>query len=143
MQPLQIILDFLKEMGNRLATKSPMFFKVLQVIGASLTMAGYIPSLLQQAFNVEVPGNMIWLCENIAKYATGFFAASMFAAKSPIVGQTENGNEVKVTSEKKMPFTAKAEQKEVAKTIPAPDVIEEVKIDTSNFPDSSTVPPKE
>lgn len=140
MNPLQIILDFFKELVNRIGSKSPMFFKVLQVLGASLTFAGYFPSMLQQWFGVEVSGNVISFCETVAKYATGFFASSMLAAKSSIVGQTEGGLEVKVTNENKMPFTAKVEAKEVADKVPPPEVIDDLKVDTSNFPDTSAVP---
>lgn len=144
MNPLQIILDFFREMGNRIGSKSPMFFKVLQVFGASLTFAGYLPSMLQQWFNVEVTGNVINVCETVAKYATGFFASSMLAVKSPTVGKTEQGNIIKVTNEATMPFTAKAEQKAAAKEIPPPEVLDNVpepeKIDLSHFPDTSSVP---
>lgn len=146
MNPLQIILDFFKEMANRIGAKSPMFFKVLQVLGASLTFAGYIPSMLQQWFNVEVTGNVINVCETVAHYATGFFASSMLAVKSPVVGQTEQGSIVKVTDEKAMPFTAKSEQKAAAKEIPPPETLSNVpeeapvKIDMTNFPSSADVP---
>lgn len=126
MNPIQIILDFFKEMINRIGSQSPMFFKVLQVVGASLTLAGYIPSMLQQWFNVEVSGSVIKVCETVAQYATGFFASSMLAAKPATVGQTEQGSIVKVTDEKRMPFTAKSEQKQAAKEIPPPEVLENV-----------------
>lgn len=142
MNPLQIIIDFFKEVVNRIGTKSPMFFKVLQVLGASLTFAGYVPSMLQQWFGVVVSPGIIHVCESVAKYSAGFFASSMLAAKPTVVGQTETGIEVKVTNETKMPFTAKSEAKDIAKTIPPPDVIPEVteKIDLKNFPDTSSIP---
>lgn len=149
MNPLQIILDFFKEMVNRIGAKSPTFFKVLQVVGASLTFAGYLPSMLQQWFDVEVSGNMITLCEKIGNVSAGFFASSMLAAKSSTVGQTELGNIVKVTDEKKMPFTAAAEQRQAAKETPPPEVLPDVpeqapeKIDLSKFPDTSNVPKPE
>lgn len=145
MNPLQIILDFFKEMVNRIGSKSPMFFKVLQVLGASLTFAGYVPSMLQQWFGIEVSGGVIHICEKVAAVSAGFFASSMLAAKPAIVGQTVSGLEVKVTNENKMPFTAKSEAKDIAKTIPPPDIIEEVteKIDTSKFPDTSKIPSTE
>lgn len=124
MNPLQIILDFFKEIFNRIAIQSPAFFKVLMVIMASLTFAGYIPSMLQQWFDVRVSGNVIHLCEMIAHYTTGFLIASGLTAKMPMVGQTESGIEVKVTDQNKMPFSAKAEQKEIANKMPPPDVLE-------------------
>ncbi len=140
MNPLQVILDFFVEIINRIRTKSPAFFKILQLIGASLTFAGYFPSMLQVWFGVEVPGKMIGIFETVAHYATGFWASSALAVKAPIVGQTEQGAEVRVTDQRKMPLTAKAEQKEIAKIIPPPDVLEEVKVPISNFPDSSSIP---
>ena len=147
MNPLQIIIDFFKETFNRIKTKSPYFFKILMVLGASLTFAGYFPSMLQQWFNVEVSGGMIHFCESVAKYAAGFFVSSSLTAKADIVGQTERGNEVKVTDETRMPFTARKEQVEVLKTKPPPETLEQVpdppleKIDTSKFPYEPTPPP--
>lgn len=149
MNPLQIMLDFFKEFINRIGTKSPAFFKVLIFITASLTLAGYIPSMLQQWLDVEVSGKVIALCENIAKYATGFLVASGLTVKTPTVGQTVEGSVVKVTDEKKMPFTAKSEQKAAAKEIPPPEVLTDVpeqapeKIDLSHFPDTSGIPKPE
>lgn len=119
-------LNFFKELFNRLQTKSPKFFFVLQIFGGSLTFAGYIPSMLQQWFNVEVPGHIITMCEDIGKYAAGFFASSMLAVKTPVVAQTVDGDEVKVTDEKRMPFTSVSEKKEVETAEPPPPVIPQV-----------------
>lgn len=121
------IRDFLIEIWNRLRTKSPKIFRVLQLLGASLTLAGYIPSMLQQWFNVEVSGNFISLCEDVSKYAAGFFAAALLPAKSPPVAQTEEGKAIIVHDEKKMPFTSKVEEKEIDKAIPPLEVVPEVK----------------
>jgi hypothetical protein len=128
MNPLTTIADFLKEMLHRIATRSPAFFRVIQLVTALLTFAGYVPSILQQWFDVTISGNVITLCESIAKYSTGFFAASMLSAKSTIVGQTESGVEVRMTDESKMPFSAKKEQKELDKAQPQPEVIADVPI---------------
>lgn len=124
--PIQILIDFFREFFARLSTKSPAFFKVLMVFMASLTFAGYIPSMLQQWFGVEVSGGVIHLCETIAHYTTGFLIASGLTAKPDVVGQTEKGMEVKVTDKKRMPFTANKEMKEIAKKVPPADVLENV-----------------
>lgn len=120
------LVNFLTEAWNRLRTKSPKFFFILQLLGASLTLAGYIPSMLQQWFNVIVPGHIITMCEDISKYAAGFFGASMLSAKAKIVGKTDEGNAIVVTNEKNLPFSAKVEQKEIDKTKPPIEVIPEV-----------------
>ncbi len=77
---------------------------------------------MQRWFNVEVPGHMITMCEDIAKYATGFFAAAQLPVSQPVVGQTEEGRDIKVTDEKKMPFTAAVEDAK----FPPPPVIPSV-----------------
>ena len=105
------LLNFFREAITRIQTKSPKFFFVLQLFGASLTLAGYIPSMLQRWFNVEVPGHLITLCEDIAKYATGFFGASLFAAQAKPVAQTEEGEMLKKVDAEKFPFTALVEKK--------------------------------
>lgn len=124
--PAQILADFFREMLNRLKTKSPVFFKVLMIVAASLTFAGYLPSALQRWMDVDVPGQMISICEAIAKYATGFLFACGLTVKTPTVGQTTEGSEVKVTDPVAMPFTAKKEKQDVAKEVPPPEVLEEV-----------------
>lgn len=127
-----IIADFFRESLHRLFSKSPKFFKVFQLFAALLTFAGYVPSMLQRWFNVEVPGHVITLCEDIAKYAAGFFAAALLPVAQKPVAQTEEGEAIKVTDEKKMPFTAKAETKAMDKEVPPPpvkDVPEEPKTD--------------
>jgi|GEM_PF-2434415 len=110
-----VILNFFTELINRLKSKSPKFFKILQLFAALLTFAGYVPSMLQQWFNVEVPGHIITLFEDIAKYSAGFFAAAFLPTQSTPVAQTTTGDILKTTDEVKMPFTAAAEEKAEAK----------------------------
>lgn len=105
------VISFLQEYLNRLFVKSPLFFKRLQLVAALLTFAGYVPSMLQVWFNVIVPGNIIHLCETISKYSTGFFAAALLPTQSATVAQTSTGDLLKVTDEKKLPFTAASEEK--------------------------------
>ncbi len=119
-------IKFFIEFFNRLGRKSPKFFRILQLIGASLTFAGYIPSMLQRWFGLEVPGPTITMCEDIAKYASGFFAASLLPATSQVVAQTDEGSAVKVTDEKKFPFTANAEKKKIDESVPPPPIASDV-----------------
>jgi len=117
-------LNFFIELYNRLRTKSPKVFKVLQVFAASLTFAGYMPSMLQRWFNVEVPGHIITMCEDVSKYAAGFFAAALLPVKSPLVAQTETGEPVNVTDEKKLPYTAKTEEKIIKDAVPPVPIVD-------------------
>lgn len=117
-----IVLDFFKELLNRLFSKSPKFFKVLQVFSACLTFAGYVPSMLQRWIGVPVPGHIIHLFEDIANYAGVFFLGVMLPVAQKPVAQTAEGEAIKVTDEKKMPFTAKAETKVMEAAIPPPSV---------------------
>lgn len=117
------ILNFFIELFNRLRAKSPKVFQVLQIFAASLTFAGYIPSMLQRWFDVEVPGHTITLCEDVAKYAAGFFLASSLPVKTPVVAQTKEGEPVQVTDEKKLPFTAKAEEAAIKEAVPPVPVV--------------------
>lgn len=106
-----VILNFFTELINRLKSKSPKFFKILQLFAALLTFAGYVPSMLKVWFNVQVPDHTITLFEDIAKYSAGFFAAAFLPTQSKSVAMTEDGDILKTTNEKTMPFTAAAEVK--------------------------------
>jgi len=112
------VLNFFIEIWYRLKTKSPKIFFILQVLGGGLTLLGYVPSMMQQWFNVQVPGHIITMCEDISKYAAGFFAAALLPATTPPVAQTESGEAIKVTDDKKFPFTAKVESKAMDKEVP-------------------------
>jgi len=110
-----IALNFFVELWQRLKTKSPTFFRVLQLVAALLTIAGYIPSVLQRWFNVEVPGHIITMCEDISKYAAGFLVAAALPVNSEQVAITTEGEILKKTDDKKLPFTAQKEIKEAVK----------------------------
>lgn len=118
------VLSFFVELFNRLRTKSPKVFQVLQVFAGSLALAGYVPSMLQRWFNVEVPGHVITLCEDVSKYAQGFFAAALLPVNTPVVAQTVEGAAVEVTNEKKLPFTAKVEAEVIKEAVPPIPVVD-------------------
>lgn len=121
--PQSQVLSFFIELFHRLRTKSPKVFRVLQVFAGSLTFAGYVPSMLQRWFGVEVPGYTITMCEDISKYAAGFFVAALLPVKTPPIAQTKEGEPVQVTDEKKLPFTAKAEEKAIKEAVPPVPVV--------------------
>lgn len=108
-------VNFIIEFFQRLKTKSPAFFRVLMAIAAFLTFAGMFPSLLQRWFEVEVPGHIIAMCEDIAKYAAGFLVATALPVNSVDVGVNSEGEILKKTDEKKLPFTAVKELKQAEK----------------------------
>jgi hypothetical protein len=118
----KIIIDFIKEFLSRMTAKSPWFFKILQLFFASLTFAGYVPSMLQRWLNIEVPGHVITLCEDIAKYATGFFVAALLPVKSEPVAVTQQGEVLRKVDEDKLPFTAAKEQAAAQKSDDLPTV---------------------
>lgn len=120
------LTDFLIELYNRIRTKSPKFFFVLQLLSASVLLLGYLPSALQRWTNIIVSVHFMTFCEDVSKYATGFFGASMLATKTKPTAQTETGEAIKVTDEKKMPFTSKHEAKDVKEIVPPPPVISDV-----------------
>lgn len=129
-----IIIDFFRESLNRLFSKSPKFFKIFQLFAAALTFAGYVPSMLQRWFGVEVPGTTITMCEDVAKYAAGFFLAVLLPVAQKPVAKTEEGEAIKVTDEKRMPFTAKAETKVMDEAVPPPPVKDVPEAKDENIP---------
>lgn len=110
-----IALNFFVELWQRLRTKSPTFFRVLQLFSALLTFAGYIPSILQRWFNVEVPGHIITMCEDISKYAAGFLIAASLPVSAQPIAITSEGQMLKKTDETKLPFTAEKEARQELK----------------------------
>lgn len=120
------IIDFITEAINRLRTKSPKFFFVFQLIGAILILLGYVPWMLNRWTPLTPSAYFINFCTDVSKYASGFLLAALFAVKTPVVAQTEEGDAVKVTDDKKMPFTAKAETKVIESTVPPPPIAHDV-----------------
>lgn len=108
-------LNFFIELWNRLRSKSPKFFMVLQVFSASLTFLGFVPYALENWFNVEMASNFVKMCKDISSHAIVFFAAVSLPGQSTPVAKTENGTILKTTDEKTMPFTAAQEVKKEEK----------------------------
>lgn len=120
------VTDFLTEAANRLKTKSPKFFSILQGIGVAVILMGYSPWAINRYTAITLPDHFITLCNDIAKYGTGFLLSALFAVRTKPVAQTESGEAVKVVNDKKMPLTAKDEAKIIENTVPPPPVVHNV-----------------
>lgn len=115
------LLLFLKELILRFSTKSPLFFKILGGISMGLVLITGVPEFLQ-AIGVDLP--TLWnekLNSAIAWASRIGFIFSMLTTQSTATAVDVNGNVLKVTNEKKLPFTAAKEHKALVKnqdTIP-------------------------
>lgn len=110
-----MIPTFFREVLNRLRTKSPKFFYILQLFGASLTFASYVPTMLERWTTLIVSQHFINFCEDIAKYAAGFTIAALLPAESKPTAMTKDGDVLKKLDSALYPFTAKTEQKQAEK----------------------------
>lgn len=120
------VRDWLVESFYRLTTKSPKFVMILSMIFALLSFAGKIPIALDRWFGITAGEHFVNICNDISKTCMGGFLGTLFAAKPTLVAQTDNGKAVMVSDEKKMPFTSKAEKKDVDKAMPPPPVAPDV-----------------
>lgn len=113
--------SFLLETFNRLfKSRSPAFFVRVRFIMAGLALANYLPIVLKRYFNIELPEGMVLLCQDIAQYATGIFGGTFLPTQKASVGKTARGKSIQVTDEKQLPFSAKAEKKEMDKEVVLP-----------------------
>lgn len=111
MQNNTILLDFLKELVQRIRTKKPKLFIVLQWITGVLGAITGLPSFLAQ-FGITLPPAATILENKYVAWASiGFFIASQLTTSSPAVTVTKEGAVLKETDASKMPFTAKSEVK--------------------------------
>lgn len=122
----QQFVYFFREAWNRLGSKSPKFFFITKIIGASLALAGKIPWALDRYTNIEPSQQFVTLCSDIGLFFAGVFGASFLPTQSAAVAQTESGEAIKVTDEKKFPFTATDESKKMDEAKPPPPVVSEV-----------------
>lgn len=104
-------LNFVAELIKRFATKSPKFFKVLQIILGAVTAVTGLPELLTW-LSIPLPAWMTYLSNSGVAWATlSAFLMALLPADTPVVAQTQDGTQLKATNEAKLPFTAKAEEK--------------------------------
>ncbi len=118
------INDFFIEAYNRIRSKSPKFFFVVQCFAASLIVLGRVPQALERWTSLAVSDHFINFCKDVSIVGIGLLSGSFLPVKSPTIAQTDTGEAVKVTNEKKMPFTAKDEAKTINETIPEPPVMD-------------------
>lgn len=134
----QWLIDWLKESLHRFKMKRPLFFRNISRAADILLMLCGIPYVLHQSelifdykINDYVDSSITSLLEVLSnKLAIGIgigmkLAASLTVKTIP-VAQTEEGRGISVTDEKTMPFTAKAEAKEMLKQVPEPPVSSDV-----------------
>jgi hypothetical protein len=104
-----MILNFFIELWNRIKARSPKFFQVLQVFFGALTLLGYLPAALDRYFDVQLADHFVNLCKDIAKYTTGFFAATLLPVRNAPIGETATAT-ITITEEKKLPYTVNHEK---------------------------------
>lgn len=125
-----VLLKWLQETLNRFFIKRPEYFKYWGVISNFLMLLSGLPYLIQGVawvFGFEVPGIVDIMANKLAfGIGIGLKMMTMLTVKSPAVAQTEEGSAVKVTDEKKFPFTSQAEKKDVDETVPPPPVVTDV-----------------
>lgn len=105
------VINFFREAINRLRTRSPKFFYILQLFAASLTAAGKLPGILERWTTLIVSPQFVNFCDDVSKYAIGFLAATLLSAESKPTAITEGGDVLKKLDDSKYPFTATSEKK--------------------------------
>lgn len=109
----QQVINFVKESIQRLRVKSPKFFFILSLIGASLTLLGYLPAAIDRWTTISVSQEFINFCEDVSTRAQGFLIATLFSAESKPTAMTPAGDVLKKLDEEKYPYTASVERKKV------------------------------
>lgn len=109
------ILNFFRETLNRLKTKSPRFFFIMQMFAGSLTAASKLPGILERWTTLIVSPQFVNICEDVSKYAIGFLACTLLSAESKPMAMTPKGDVIKRLDEDKYPFTAKVEHQKAEK----------------------------
>ena len=108
-----LLILFLKENIQRLFTKSPLFFKIWSTIAAILVLITGIPELINYLSGaITIPE--AWspaITQAVAWASRAALFMSLMTTQSTPTGQTIQGEVLKKTDEKKLPFTAKQETK--------------------------------
>lgn len=131
----QWLQDFVKETIQRWKSKCPKYFLYLHRFWDVIMMLTGIPYLLVQAgfilaaFDIQItwPDFVLWLSNKlIAGIAVGFSIGSRLTVRPTVVAQTSEGSAVTIMDKTNMPFTEKSDVKEMADTVPPPEVIPEI-----------------
>ena len=116
-----MILKWLGENIQRLFTKSPLFFKIWQIISLILIAISWVPDLLNLIPGISIPDLWNVQITLVVKYASfvALFMSSL-STQSKAVGVTTkaaggipSGTVIK-TTDVKLPFTVQAEQNTAA-----------------------------
>lgn len=109
------LIAFLAEIFGRISAKSPKFFVIWQWIGGAVTAVSGLPALLTQlGVTVSAPFNIL---ESKVVGACGVVALfmSLMPAKGSTVSKDASGAPLKLTNQKKLPFTAAEEKSDLVK----------------------------
>lgn len=105
---------FLKETFTRLITKSPLFFRIWNLILGILIFITGLPTFLVY-FDISIPSEWKLLMDkHVARAAIAVLLMSMLSAQSKTVAVTKEGEAVKQTNPDLLPFTAQIENKKAA-----------------------------
>lgn len=119
--PNNQVLNFLQENLQRIFIKSPLFFRIWQIVSGAAVLITGLPDFLNQ-FDIVLPEAWQALAsKGIAWASSGMFFMTLLTTQSKPVAITETGEVLKKTDESKLPFTAKNEGK-VADKIPLTEV---------------------
>jgi len=109
------LLLFLKETILRLTTKSPKYFQILQWIAGAVVLVIALPEALHY-LGIDLSEALKGTLDKIVAIATKLSLLIPFlVSQSQTTAIDEQGNLLKQTDEKKLPFTAQAEGKQAQK----------------------------
>jgi hypothetical protein len=116
MQPSNnVLVAFLQELLQRFATKSPKFFRIWQLVLSIVTAVTGLPETLQM-LGITLPPSLCFFENKIVAACTaGAFFMSLLTTQSKPVAIMENGELLKKTNEKQLPFTAEMEHRAAVK----------------------------
>lgn len=109
------VINFVKESLNRIRTKAPKFFFILQIIGLSFLFAGQIPKALDRWTNIKASEKFINFCNDISKGSIGFLLSTLFASQGKTLAKTEEGEIVGKVPKDQFPFTTEAASRKAEK----------------------------
>lgn len=131
--PNNALFLFLKELVMRFSTKSPVFFKVFQVISGVFVLIVAVPEFLTM-FNIQLPQVFNdGLQKVITGLSTGILFVSAMTSQSTPAGVDINGNVLKKTNDVKLPFTDAKEKKQLLKQDIVDEMVVAGKIDPKNY----------
>lgn len=109
------LLLFVQELIQRLFTKSPVFFQIINRISLALILVTGLPGFFEE-LGINLPDWATVLQNKIIAWSAIVSAIiSKLTTQSTPIAVTSSGEVLKKTDEKKLPFTAKSEDKASAK----------------------------